>query len=207
MELTLQEGGRLVAVARDALDRFLRTAEVARSPLAQGLTEPGGAFCTLKAYPSGDLRGCAGRPYPEEPLVQTVITAAVSSAQDPRFKPLEVDELASTVIHVSILSIPERIVADQGKKYSKLVRPGMDGLILRHGCLTGLLLPQVWEAVPNVKAFLSSLCLKAGLSRGNAWQDSEATLYRFSVRAFCERTPAGEVEEESGPWSYRGRAG
>ena len=204
MELTLQEGGRLVAVARDALDRFLRTAEVARSPLAQGLTEPGGAFCTLKAYPSGDLRGCAGRPYPEEPLAQTVIAAAVSSAQDPRFPPLEVGELATTVIHVSVLSVPERIVSDRDEDFSKLVRPGTDGLILRYGHLTGLLLPQVWEAVPHVEAFLSNLCFKAGLSRGDAWRDREATLDRFSVRAFCEKTPAGEVEEESGPWSYRG---
>ena len=43
------------------------------------------------------------------------------------------------------------------------LRPGVDGLILKHGSRRATFLPQVWESLPDRRRFLEQLKLKAGL--------------------------------------------
>ena len=44
-----------------------------------------------------------------------------------------------------------------------LLRPGLDGVYLEFGAAAATFLPQVWEALPDARAFLAELRRKAGL--------------------------------------------
>ena len=193
--LTLEEGSRLVAIARETLELYLRSGGVKKPDLEGKLAEPRGVFCTLTTYPAGDLRGCVGLPYPDKPLGEAVISAAIGAADDPRFPPLRRDELPEVTVEVSVLTVPVEVRVESHSEYPSAVEPGKDGLILRHGPLAGLLLPQVWEDVPDPEEFLVALCYKAGIPRADAWKDEETRLYRFRAQVFREQEPQGEVME------------
>ena len=45
----------------------------------------------------------------------------------------------------------------------------------------------------NIKQFLESTCLAAGLPM-DTWRRPDAYLYRFTVQTFREKTPEGPVE-------------
>jgi len=193
--LTLEEGTRLVAIAREALDLYLRSGRVRRPDLAGSLAEPRGVFCTLNAYPSRELRGCVGHPYPDRPLGEATVSAAIGAAHDTRFPPLSWEELSDVTVEVSVLTSPVEVQVESHSEYPSAVEPGRDGLILRYGPLVGLLLPQVWESLPQPEEFLGALCYKAGIGRPDAWRDEEARLYRFRAQIFSEQEPHGKVEE------------
>jgi uncharacterized protein (TIGR00296 family) len=195
MMLTLEEGSRLVAVAREVLDSYLRSGEVKGPDLHGGLSERRGAFCTLTTYPDGDLRGCVGLPYPDKPLGETVVSAAIGAAGDSRFPPLRLEELSGVTVEVSVLTSPVEVEVASHQDYPTAVEPPKDGLILRYGAFSGLLLPQVWEQLPDPVEFLGVLCYKAGIPRSDAWKDDEARLYRFRAQVFSEQEPMGEILE------------
>jgi uncharacterized protein (TIGR00296 family) len=195
MMLTLEEGSRLVAVAREVLDSYLRSGEVKGPDLHGGLSERRGAFCTLTTYPDGDLRGCVGLPYPDKPLGEAVVSAAIGAAGDSRFPPLRLEELSGVTVEVSVLTSPVEVEVASHQDYPTAVEPPKDGLILRYGAFSGLLLPQVWEQLPDPVEFLGVLCYKAGIPRSDAWKDDEARLYRFRAQVFSEQEPMGEILE------------
>lgn len=199
-KVSLETGKRLVHLARDALELYLKTGRVERPRYAERPGKVGGVFCTLNTYPSGDLRGCIGQLDVQGSLEDAVVTAAVSAAHDPRFPPLQAEELAYTTIEVSILGPFERIEKGSGEGLPADIEPGMHGLLLQHGVLRSLLLPQAWKELPDPYSFLATLCFKAGIPREDAWRDREAVLSRFRVQVFCEKEPGGEVVEEHGPW-------
>ena len=63
---------------------------------------------------------------------------------------------------------------------------GRDGLMIRKGFNSGLLLPQVpieygWDR----KTFLENLCYKAGLYK-DAYKEPDAVIYKFSAEVFSE---------------------
>ncbi|MGC8766081.1 MAG: AmmeMemoRadiSam system protein A [Brevinematia bacterium] len=139
----------------------------------------GGVFVTLTK--NKELRGCIGYIYPIKPFPQLVVDAAISSAtKDPRFDPLEKEEINQIEIEISILSEPKKI-----ESISE-IEVGKHGLIVRRGPFQGLLLPQVaiehnWDKI----TFLQYTCIKAGLSP-NDYKKEDTEIFVFTAEVFSE---------------------
>ncbi len=140
-----------------------------------------GVFVTLTK--GGELRGCIGYIYPIKEFSSLVIDAALSSAfRDPRFDPLEKNELEEIEIEVSVLSEPRKI-----ESISE-IEVGKHGLIVRRGPFQGLLLPQVatehnWDRV----TFLKHTFVKAGLSP-NDIDKTDVEVFVFEAEVFDEKS-------------------
>lgn len=145
------------------------------------LREKAATFVTLNK--NGDLRGCIGILEPLRPLVEDVAYNAFQAAfRDPRFPPLERDELAALSIHISVLNPPEEMQFHSENELIEQLRPGEDGLIIEDGYARATFLPSVWESLSDRKDFLRHLKLKAGLGI-NHWSDT-FTAKRYSVESF-----------------------
>lgn len=155
-----------------------------------------GVFVTLNKVLENQtvLRGCIGRPYPTQPLIQATIESAIDAAvNDPRFPSVTKEELDLIAVDLSVLTPPEKIEYSNPKDLLEKVRVGRDGLIAARGAWRGLLLPQVpLEWGWDVKEFLEHTCNKAGLPR-SAWMDLETEFYAFQADVFGEREPKGKV--------------
>ncbi len=189
MEIEEEAGEKLVKLARTAVENHFKNLKT--EPPAE-FSERRGVFVTIHKYPSMDLRGCIGFVEPIFPLGEAVIKAALNAAfNDPRFLPLEQDELEVVVFEVSVLSKPQLIEVENPKEYLEKIKEG-DGLILRKGLFSGVFLPQVWELIKGKEDFLNALCEKAGLPHGS-WLDKDVKIYKFNVVAFAEERPYGKV--------------
>lgn len=190
---TLEDGEYLVKLARRAIEEHLKGEETPLPAPAEKLREKAGVFVTLETYPKKDLRGCIGYPEPVMPLVEALTRAAVSAAtNDPRFPPLQPEELEDTLVEVSVLTKPEALTV-KPEEYASQIEIGKHGLIVERGFNRGLLLPQVavdenWDK----EEFLSHTCMKAGLPP-DAWWDEDTRVYRFEGIVFTEVTPRGRV--------------
>ncbi|HEC13492.1 MAG TPA: AmmeMemoRadiSam system protein A [Acidiferrobacteraceae bacterium] len=130
----------------------------------------GACFVTL--HKQDQLRGCIGSLQTKRALVEDVAQNAYAAAfQDPRFSPMQENELEDLSVHISVLSQPESLNFSTEDELLKKIRPGVDGLILINGGHRGTFLPSVWDALPQPKAFLRQLKLKAGLAE-DYWSDS-----------------------------------
>ena len=129
----------------------------------QVLAESGACFVTLKKQ--GQLRGCIGSIIAHRPLIQDIISNAQNAAfKDPRFQPLQENELNDIKIDISLLSAPMQIYfEDEIDLYNKII-PDKDGVIIRDGQYQAVYLPSVWKELPDKEDFLKSLKIKAGLS-------------------------------------------
>jgi AmmeMemoRadiSam system protein A len=99
---------------------------------------------------------------------------------DPRFPPLKKEELDLLDIEISVLTPMKRIYDPE------LVEVGRDGLYMRQGVYSGVLLPQVpveygWDRIQ----FLQQTCRKAGLPT-DSWKSKETELYVFQAEIFGE---------------------
>lgn len=199
MKLSLEDGKFLIELARKTIEENLSGKEPEKpSNYSEKLNEKCGVFVTLNSYPSKELRGCIGHPYPTDPLIDAVMDSAVSaSTQDPRFPPINKEELENTVIEITVLTPPELIEVSNPEEYPSKIKIGEDGLIVELGFNKGLLLPQVpveWKW--NEEEFLTHTCLKAGLAP-DAWKDRNIKFYKFQGQIFAEEKPKGEVVEKS----------
>lgn len=195
LRLTAADGAELVAAAR----RAAAEASAGGRPrpdgsLASRFPRRSGAFVTLTM--DGQLRGCIGRPLPDVPLCSAVVDSAASAAiSDTRFRPVSPGELDRIAVEVTVLSEPEEIRAAEPSQRVLHVRVGRDGLIVRSGRGSGLLLPQVpVEYGWGPREFLERTCEKAGLGP-DSWMDPAVTVERFEGRAFAEDGPGGPVSE------------
>ncbi|MBU1659215.1 AmmeMemoRadiSam system protein A [bacterium] len=144
------------------------------------LSAKGAAFVTLNY--KHRLRGCIGSITAHRPLLDDIIHNAVSAAfNDPRFRPLERDELSHLSLEVSVLSEPKILDYDDFNDLLNKVQPNIDGLILRHGPYHGTFLPQVWEQLPQTQDFLEHLSYKAG-SNPSLYKE-HPKIYRYGVDA------------------------
>ena len=175
-------GPILLDIARAAIANALGTLSQADES-APWLKEPGATFVTLTQR--GALRGCIGSLEARRPLLADVKANAVAAAmRDPRFAPLTREEFAVTRVEVSLLS-PLQIISfsDEAQALSQL-QPGVDGVVFQYGPHRSTFLPQVWEQLPTVNAFMSSLKRKAGLA-ADFWADG-LTLQRYTVAKWVE---------------------
>ncbi len=183
-QLTEAQKKQLLSLVRDTIKEYLTTGKRKEFHTEdKALSQKAGAFVTLKK--EGELRGCIGYIISDLPLYQTVIDAAISAAmRDPRFVPLDRDELEQVTFEISVLS-PPKVVTN-----AEEIELGKHGLIITKGLNRGLLLPQVateqsWDKI----TFLQHTCFKAGLPP-DAWEHG-AIMEVFSAQVF------GEEEESS----------
>ncbi len=180
--LTEAEQHVLLRLAREATEESVRTGTLsARPPSPEVPPERCGVFVTLHKH--GHLRGCVGYIESAKPLDQTVRECARAAAlTDPRFDPVEPEELPHLHLEISVLSPLEDIRPEQ-------VEIGRHGLLISSGYQRGLLLPQVpiewkWDR----ETFLRETCRKAGLDE-DAWEHG-ARIQAFTAQVFAEPLPA-----------------
>ena len=200
-EYSDKDGNFLVKLARKTVDEFVtqkRKSEVPKDT-PEHLKEKSGVFVTLntKTGERVSLRGCIGRPYPSQPLVEATIDSSVDSAvNDPRFPPVIPRELDTIIVDLSVLTPPKKIEYSNPEELLNLVKVGRDGLIAVQGMWRGLLLPQVpvdWKW--NTLEFLEHTCNKAGLPK-NAWKNPETEFMSFQAAIFGEESPRGTITRD-----------
>jgi AmmeMemoRadiSam system protein A len=119
-------------------------------------------FVTLEKQKQ--LRGCIGTLQAHEPLIEAIVHYAFEAAfHDPRFSPVTIDEVEVLDIHLSILTPPVKMSFTSEEDLLRQLRPHVDGLILTEKYYSGTFLPSVWSQLPDPKAFLNHLKMKAGL--------------------------------------------
>ena len=186
-DLTEAQGEYLLSEARKTISGRLSGKGEAPSKekeLPGVFDEKRGTFVTLTIQ--GNLRGCIGHIIPQESLIEGIRENAINAAfQDPRFRPLTPNEWKDVHIEISILTEPKPLAYTDGQDLLNKLRPGIDGVILKKGFHQSTFLPQVWDQLPDKKAFLNHLCLKAGLD-GNAWEKGDLEVSTYQVQAFEE---------------------
>jgi AmmeMemoRadiSam system protein A len=177
--LSPTERAALLGIARGSILAHLGLARAPELPEAGPLSEPRGAFVTVRVR--GELRGCVGTIQPAGSLAKTVAAMAVAAAsEDPRFPRIAAEEIAEIDLSVSALDRPRPLT--DGRE----VRLGVAGLLVRRGWHRGALLPRSavehgWDA----EAFLKHACLKAGLP-ARAWEEPETEVESFEADEFGE---------------------
>jgi AmmeMemoRadiSam system protein A len=144
-------------------------------------------FVTITAR--GALRGCIGHIAADRELGAVVRDMTVAAARDdPRFPPVEPDELPDLALEISVLTEAAPVVppVDPAR-----IAVGRDGVMVRRGRNAALLLPQVardhqW----GVDALLAATCRKAGLP-AEAWREPGTELFTFQADVFGETGEEG----------------
>ncbi len=168
----------IINLARRSIEHFFQ--EGSYLPVPSSLPEEllrtrAGCFVTL--YKHGFLRGCIGTIEPTTScLAEEIIRNAVSSAfRDPRFPPLQREELREVNISVDVLSPPIEV-----KDISEL-DPKRWGVIVERGFRRGVLLPDL-EGVDTVQQQLSIALRKANISPHENYK-----IYKFEVIRFGKK--------------------
>lgn len=138
-----------------------------------------GCFVTLHIHK--ELRGCIGTFRTDRELYINVWDMAIQAAfHDPRFPPLTNDEFSILNIEISVLSPMVKI-----DNLDNIII-GRDGLYVKKGFHSGVLLPQVATEYGWDKGeFLSYTCRKAGL-KPDIWKYEAIEIYKFSASVFSE---------------------
>jgi AmmeMemoRadiSam system protein A len=173
-----KEAEDLPGLARRAVEAFVREGDQLQPPakLSGILAERAPCFVSLKTV-GGDLRGCIGTIEPwKDSLAEEIIVNAISAAtRDPRFEPVEVEELDNLRYSVDVLFPAEpAVMAD--------LDPGVYGVIVEdeRGDRRGLLLPDI-PGVKTAEQQVDIAARKAGIRRG-----TPTKLSRFKVERFRE---------------------
>lgn len=163
----------LVVLAQDTIEEFVRTGRRMALPaeLPRELTHRrAGVFVTIHG-PDG-LRGCIGT---IEPVTDSVAEEAIrngiaAASEDPRFPPVEADELEHLSYSVDVLFPPEPVESlDE-------LDPTRYGVIVAKGHRRGLLLPNL-EGVETAAEQVAIAKSKAGIDAS----DDGCRLERFEV--------------------------
>ncbi len=161
-----------VQLARRTIEEYVRTGRRIEAP--DGLpremyVQRAGAFVSLKER--GMLRGCIGTIQAVQPsLAEEIIENAISAAvRDPRFYPVEPEELDRLTISVDVLGDTEEIASPADLDVKRY------GVIVTRGRRRGLLLPNL-EGVDTVEEQIAIAKRKAGIAEAE-----EAALERFEV--------------------------
>jgi len=164
--------------ARRCLRAYLKKDDLNRLDLPDlstfGFGERRGCFVTLKQ--DGQLRGCIGttEPWQENLALEIQDNALAAGTQDPRFRPVRIDELDTLSITVDVLGELEKIAGPEE------LDPWRYGVVVRQRGKSGLLLPHL-EGVDTVSDQISIAKQKAGILA----QDS-VDLWRFEVKRHYE---------------------
>ncbi len=182
--LAPNERAALLDLARKTLTQFV-TRRVTYSPSEEELKRfpsfyrARATFVTLKK--GGFLRGCIGSLQPSRPLWLDVRENTIAAAsQDRRFSPVTEEELGNITVEISILSPLRPLAVAPGEEVTRLLRPGIDGVVLSFRGHRSTYLPEVWEELPDAEEFLSRLCRKQGSPAG-CWKSGEASFETYET--------------------------
>ena len=161
-----------VKLARETIETYIRTGEKIKVPdgLPQEMYErQAGTFVSIKE--NGGLRGCIGTIQAvQASIAEEIINNAISAAtRDPRFYPIEPEELDKLTISVDVLGETEHIDSPEDLDVQRY------GVIVTKGYKRGLLLPNL-EGVDTVEEQIAIAKDKAGISA-----QEEVELERFEV--------------------------
>jgi len=193
-KLSKSEGESLVKTARAVVTEFLKNN--IKMKLDEKFEEifsfNSGVFVTINS-PEG-LRGCIGYPLPDKKLFNALTDAAIAAAtEDPRFHSVSSDELDKITFEVTVLTPPREIKVENTSDYPLKIKVGRDGLIVKTGLNSGLLLPQVPQEYGwNEEQFLEHTCEKAGLPK-DYWKKKETKILKFEGIVFKEQSPNGKI--------------
>lgn len=187
--LSSQEKDVLLKIAREAIQYATEGRDIPVLDLSQYseiLQDDGASFVTLNRKTDGQLRGCIGALEAYQPLVLDVQYHAVAAAlEDYRFLPVTSSEVPNLKIEISRLTPPIPVNYSNPGDLSKLIKPGVDGVIIRDGFRKATFLPQVWEQLPNPEDFLDHLCGKMG-THSDLWRRKELEVSVYQVEEFHE---------------------
>ena len=161
-----------VALARTALEAFVRTKAITKVP--QGASpelreQRTGAFVCIKKQ--GHLRGCIGTIEPVmgnvgEEIIMNAMSVAV---RDTRFEPVTADELDMLTYTVDVLTTPEPVSSIDELDVKKY------GIIVKSGDKRGVLLPDL-DSVNTVEEQIRIAKMKAGIT-----DKEEFDIQRFEI--------------------------
>ena len=183
MTLSIEDKKELLGLARKTIELYLKEGKTYDPPqsIKGRFPEKMGAFTTINE--GNELRGCIGYILPFKPLWEAIRDTAISAAvHDPRFSPVQLNELKNITIEISVLTVPRKV------KSADDIVLGRDGVIVRRGWNEGVFLPQVaTETGWDKETFLNYLCYeKAGLPP-DAWKDKDTELLTFQAIVFSEK--------------------
>lgn len=197
MEYVFSQGEKLVKIARKVVeDELFDIKTDIPEWFTKGFQENRGVFTTIRTSPESELRGCTGFPLPTHSLWKALIKSALQTAfNDNRFSPLSIHELEMVTFEITILTTPERLIVKSPEEYINTIEIGKDGILIRLGGYSGILLPQVplkekWD----VETFLNAVCYKAHLPV-DSWRNLKTEVLRFQGKTFGEKYPRGEIVE------------
>jgi len=187
-----QSGDYLVRAARAVIQDYLRHNKISKPEgYPVDLNEKNGVIVELfKKLPSSaqkELRGSGGSLSFNKPAAHACAEAAVAACGDKRFAAFSMQELPVTKIHVSVIGEePKQIFAKSLTEYMRAFTQGQEGLIMRKGASTGILMPQIilqnkWSAVEA----LENLSQKTGMDK-DAWKNNAAKIFTFKAQLFKE---------------------
>lgn len=161
-----------VALARKSLEMYVADGSIIDMPDVlppEMAFNRAGVFVSIKK--AGQLRGCIGTISPtRKNIADEIIHNAISAgSQDPRFSPVEEDELDTLVYSVDVLGEPEEINSLDELDVKTY------GVIVRKGRRSGLLLPDL-EGVDTPQKQVEIALWKAGISPSDDY-----TMERFEV--------------------------
>jgi len=175
--------GTLPKLARIIVEEFVNTKKIPKiekdileDNLLKYFEERAGIFVTIHKK-DGNLRGCIGTISPvQNNIMQEIIHNAISAcSQDPRFLPVQIDELDNLVYSVSVLQAPEQI--DSVDKLD----PEKYGVIVASSfSRRGLLLPRL-ESIKTVQEQVYHAMAKGGIR-----PNEKISLYRFETVEYKE---------------------
>jgi len=192
-ELSDDDGQVLVKMARNAVTEYLQNnTRINNKEFNSRFNIDSGIFVTITKENS--LRGCIGYPLPIKKLSNAVIDSAIAAAtEDPRFPPINLNELNNLIFEITVLTPPIKINVEKYDDYVSAIKIGRDGLIVENKQCSGLLLPQVPKEYGwNIEEFLAHTSEKAGLEK-NAWKDQNTKVSRFEGIIFKEESPNGKI--------------
>lgn len=193
-KISKSEGESLVKTARKVVTEFLKnnTRIKLDEKFENTFSFNSGIFVTLNSF--GELRGCIGYPLPNKKLFNALVDAAIAAAtEDPRFNSVSFDELDKITFEVTVLTPPIEIKVENTSDYPSKIKVGRDGLIVKTGMNSGLLLPQVpIEYGWNEEQFLEHTCEKACLPK-DFWKKKETRIEKFEGIVFKEQSPNGNI--------------
>lgn len=164
-----------VQLARAAIVAYVHDRKRISPPRDFSSPSATGVFVSLHER-DGELRGCIGTIQPQcETLAEEIIANAISAAsRDPRFPPLESDELDTLEISVDVLTAPEPIdsIRDQDPKIHGLIVQSKNDPWKR-----GLLLPDLESIDTAEKQLYYTRESKAGITDPN----EPVEMFRFQV--------------------------
>ncbi|AFS78040.1 extradiol ring-cleavage dioxygenase, class III protein, subunit B [Gottschalkia acidurici 9a] len=160
-----------VKLARESLNYYLENEEY--MPIPENIPEDllnikRGVFVSFKK--EGELRGCIGTilPTTNNVVFEIIKNSVEAGTKDPRFFPIDNDELDYLEVSVDEIMEPEPATFDS-------LDPKRYGVIVRSGMRTGLLLPDL-EGVDTSAEQVDISLQKAGISKSDKY-----TLERFEV--------------------------